>query len=78
MKTKAELKEIQSLAVSLGHNVGNTVGEMCNRLLYPEGASWADTRHDLHRAASIVELEIDQLKGMVEVLMEQKPANKPI
>ena len=46
---------------------------MCNRLLYREGVSWEDTRHDLHRAASIVDREIDQLKGMVRVLMEQKP-----
>lgn len=73
MRTKAELEEMRQLAGALGHNVGNTVGEMCNRLLYREGASWEDTRHDLHRAAAIVDKEIDQLKDMVRVLMEQKP-----
>lgn len=78
MRTKAELEEMRQLAVSLGSNVGHTVGDMCNRLMYRNGESWADTRHDLHRAASIVEREIDQLKGMVRVLMEQKPANAEV
>ena len=78
MKTAKELEEIQQYANSVGHNVGNTIGEMCNMLMrrrrgFADCEPWHECRQNMMKAATIAQREISEMQGMIRELLEQKP-----